>query len=319
MGIDCIIGYSGFVGGNLLRQHDFVGRFNSRNIDDSAGEKFDTVVCAAAPGSMLQANTFPKQDLEQIEILCSKLARIRARRFVLISSIAVLADFASEDDESTKTFQAELAYGRHRRRLETFCAEHFDSALIVRLPALFGLGLKKNFIFDLLNPVPSMLNNTKMEQALEVVSTEERAVLKQVYSLDERNGMFILDRAGLGRTSAKSRVEEAFELHGLTSVQFTHRDSTFQYYGVDRLWADIEAASADEINLLHLATEPVAAAQIHRSVVGSDMPETSARLHHEDMHTLHARLWGRTGPYLEDAQQVLTRVTAFAHGQRGMA
>lgn len=319
MGIDCIIGHSGFVGGNLLRQHDFVGRFNSRNIDDSIGSKFDTVVCAAAPGSMLQANAFPERDLEQIETLCSKLASIKARHFVLISSIAVIADFAGKDDERTEAFQTELAYGRHRRLLETFCAECFDSTLILRLPALFGAGLKKNFLFDLLNPVPSMLNSAKMKQALETVSAADRAVLKQVYSLNEQNGMFVLDRLGLGRTSAKSRIEEAFGLHALTSVQFTHQDSTFQYYGVDRLWGDIEAALAGGISLLHLATEPVAAAQIHRSVIGSDMPKTGARLHHEDMHTLHAGLRGRTGPYLEDAKQVMARVTAFAQGQRGEA
>lgn len=319
MGIDCVIGDSGFVGGNLLRQHDFLGRFNSRNIDDSIGSNFDTVVCAAAPGSMLQANAFPERDLEQIEALCSKLASIKARRFVLISSIAVIADFAGKDDERTEAFQTELAYGRHRRLLETFCADHFDSTLIVRLPALFGNGLKKNFLFDLMNSAPSMLNSAKMEQGLAVVSAADRTVLEKVYSLNVQNGMFVLDRIALARTSAKARIEKVFGLRALTSVHFTHRDSMFQYYGVDRLWSDIELAFAGGIPLLHLATEPVAAAEIHQSVTGREMPETCARLHHEDMHSLHTGLWGRTGPYLEDAKQVIARVTAFVQGQQGAA
>jgi hypothetical protein len=316
MSVDGIIGYSGFVGGNLLRQHEFAGRFNSRNIDDSAGAAFDTLVCAAAPGSMFEANTFPDRDLEKIEALCRKLAGIRARRFVLVSSIAVLADFAGQDDETTAAFQTELAYGRHRRLLETFCAEHFDGALILRLPALFGAGLKKNFLFDLLNPTPSMLNGAKMEQALAAVSAHDGAVLRQVYSLNPQNGMFVLDRPGLLGSGAQTRIEDALERNALTAVQFTNRDSTFQHYGVDRLWQDVEAASAKGIDVLHLAPEPVVAARIHRLATGREMPETGARVHHEDMRTLHADLRGRGGPYLEDAQEVAARVTAFADGVR---
>jgi len=319
MSIDGIIGYSGFVGGNLSRQHSFAGRFNSRNIDESAGYAFDTLVCAAAPGSMFQANAFPEQDLQQIETLCRKISGIRARRFVLISSIAVLADFSGGDDEATEAFQTKLAYGRHRRLLEAFCAGHFENTLILRLPALFGSGLKKNFLFDLLNPVPSMLNATMMEQALCVVSKPSAAILQQVYSLNEQNGMFILDRTALRQSGAQACIEESLGQHSLTAVQFTNPNSMFQYYGVDRLWEDIEAASADGIRVLHLATEPVAAAQIHRAVTGREMPHTDARLHYEDMRTLHAGLRGRTGPYLENVEQVMARVTAFADAQRSAA
>ncbi|OSQ34511.1 hypothetical protein [Thalassospira sp. MCCC 1A01428] len=319
MSVDGIIGHSGFVGGNLLRQHDFTGQFNSRNIDDSAGTKFDTLVCAAAPGSMFEANNFPEYDLQQIKALCHNLASIRARRFVLISSIAVLADFATGDDELTEAFQSELAYGRHRRLLETFCAEHFADTLILRLPALFGAGLKKNFLFDLLNPVPSMLNRAKMEQALGVVSAEDAEILQKVYSLNNQNGMFILNRLGLRKSGIQARIEEAFGQHALTAVQFTNPDSTYQYYGVDRLWEDIESALVGGLDVLHLATEPLVAAQIHRAVMGHEMPKTGARLHHEDMHTLHAELWGRTGPYLENAQQVESRVMAFVRNHRGAA
>jgi hypothetical protein len=303
----------------LLRQHGFAGQFNSRNIADSKGVTFDTLVCAAAPGSMFEANTLPDRDLRQINALCNTLAGIRARHFVLISSIAVFADFAGGDDESSNAFQSELAYGRHRRLLETFCAQHFAETLIVRLPALFGVGLKKNFLFDLLNPVPSMLNSAKMKQALSVVSAQDAETLQKAYSLNDQNGMFVLNRSDLRASGAQSRIETTFGQHALTSVQFTNPDSTYQYYGVDRLWSDIEAASAQGIGVLHLATEPVAARQIHRAVTGHDMPQTGARLHHEDMHTRHADLWGRSGPYMESAQQVEERITAFCNNQREAA
>ena len=319
MGVDGLIGNTGFVGGALLRQHDFLGQFNSRNIVDSQGAAFDTLICAAAPGSMFEANTAPDQDLRQIEALCNTLAEVRSRRFVLISSIAVLADFAGGDDESSDAFQTELAYGRHRRLLETFCAEHFAETLIVRLPALYGVGLKKNFLFDFLNPMPSMLNDAKMGQARSVVSAQDAKTLQKVYSLNEKNGMFVLNRADLRASGAQSRIETAFGQQGLTALHFTNPDSTYQYYGVDRLWSDIEAASAQGIGVLHLATEPLAARQIYRAVRGQDMPQTCARLHHEDMHTRHADLWDRSGPYIESAQQVEARVAAFLGNQRAAA
>ncbi|NQX94860.1 MAG: hypothetical protein HRT64_08085, partial [Erythrobacter sp.] len=110
-----LIGHTGFVGSTLARQADFAGRFNSANIDESAGAHFDTVVCAAAPGSMLEANTAPEADRAKIHALIDQLSQIKAERFILISSIAVLADFAGGNDESTDAFQTELAYGRHRR------------------------------------------------------------------------------------------------------------------------------------------------------------------------------------------------------------
>jgi hypothetical protein len=315
LAVDGIIGHSGFVGGHLTRQHCFSGLFNSRNIDESAGAEFDTLVCAAAPGSMFEANKFPERDQAQIETLCQKLSAIKARRLILISSIAVLANFAGKDVETTEAFQTELAYGRHRRMLEAFCEDHFKDTLILRLPALFGTGLKKNFLFDLINPVPSMLNAAKMDQALGVVASRDMDILKKVYSLNPQNGMFELDRAVLGSTGALARIATVFDEHALTAVQFTNPQTTFQFYGVDRLWQDIKTASAQRIRVMHLATEPVAASRIHRAVTGRAMPETGARLHHEDMHTLHAKKWGQYGTYLEDVDQVVSRVTSFSKNQ----
>jgi len=59
MAVDALIGDSGFVGTNLARQHGFAASFNSRTIGQAAGNGFDTVLCAAAPGSMFEANRFP--------------------------------------------------------------------------------------------------------------------------------------------------------------------------------------------------------------------------------------------------------------------
>jgi nucleoside-diphosphate-sugar epimerase len=163
---DAIIGHTGFVGAALSGQHSFPAKFNSRNVETIFGQRFETLVCAAAPGSMLEANSAPERDRAAIEALTAQLSDVKAQRFVLISSIAVLADFAAGDDEDTQAFQEALAYGRHRRMLEAFCETRFDTCLVVRLPALFGQGLRKNFVFDLMNPVPTLLPEARFKTLL---------------------------------------------------------------------------------------------------------------------------------------------------------
>jgi len=313
---DALIGHTGFVGGNLLSQHRFAACFNSRTIDAAAGQSFGTLVCAAAPGSMVEANTDPERDTARIQALCQQLSRTRAERFVLISSIAVLDDFAGGDDETTGVFQQALAYGRNRRALEVFCADHFSNCLILRLPALFGAGIKKNFLFDLLNPVPNMLTPARMAAALEAVEPTAAATLRDIYTLDTARAMHVLDRTALDATGQRAALEEILSAHGFAAVQFTHPDTTYQYYNLDRIWADIGIAAAAGLEVLHLATEPLKAAEIHQAVTHKAIPETGARHHHEDMRTCHAALWGESGPYLATADRMLAEICSFFAAQK---
>lgn len=316
---DALIGGTGFVGGHLLRQHRFARQFNSRNMADSKGCSFDTVVCAAAPGSMFEANNFPERDKARIDALCASLDAIDARRFVLISSVAVLADFAGRDDETTTAFQNKLAYGRHRRLLETFCETRFADCLVVRLPALFGTGLRKNFIFDLLNPMPSMLTEARFAVLAEALEPTLRAATRELYAPDPSTGLLKLDRAAFDACPMRARLNAAVTALGFSATQFHHPELSYQYYDMSRLWTDIGVATKVGLGVIHLATEPLQAARIHAALTGNAMPETGARLHREDMHTRHSGLWGRTGPYLEDTEIVLERLRHFFRAEQDAA
>jgi hypothetical protein len=311
MSKDAIIGHTGFVGGILDRQHAFETRFNSANIDAIAGQTFDTVVCAAAPGSMFTANREPDHDRAQIEALIKRLDAVSARRFVLISSIAVLADFSGGDDEVTQAFQADLAYGRHRRLLETFCENRFDDFLVVRLPALFGPGLRKNFIFDLMNPVPAMLTQARLEEMLALLEPTLRDTAVGLYTQDAATGLYSVDRQALDANPLRSTLDAAVREVGMSATQFHNPDTTYQYYDMSRLWNDIGIATQAGLTHIHLVTEPLRAADIHSCLLGADMPHGGARLHREDMRTRHAALWGREGPYLENAARVMERLKEF--------
>jgi nucleoside-diphosphate-sugar epimerase len=145
-----LIGYTGFVGGNLLRQRSFDACFNSSNIDQIAGRSFDLVVCCGARAEKWKANADPDADLDNIEALTRALANVNAARLVLISTVDVFLNPVDVDEDSPTPMTGLHAYGRNRRRLEQIVAGRFD-ANIIRLAGLYGPGLKKNAIYDLLH------------------------------------------------------------------------------------------------------------------------------------------------------------------------
>ncbi len=148
---DALVGYTGFVGGTLDGSGwPFGARFNSRNIADMAGGRFGTVICAGVSAVKWKANREPAADMEGIERLWSVLDTIEAERFVLVSTIDVypVPLGVTEDDQPSEA--AGEPYGRHRFVLERRVAARFPRHCIVRLPGLFGTGLRKNPIFDLL-------------------------------------------------------------------------------------------------------------------------------------------------------------------------
>jgi hypothetical protein len=316
MSADALIGHSGFVGGVLARQHMFKSCFNRSNIDSVVGLEFDTLVCAAAPGSMFTANREPERDRVQIEALIKHLDGVRVRRFVLISSIAVLADFASGDDESTQAFRWEVGYGHNRRMLEEFVENKFKNSLVVRLPALFGHGLQKNFIFDLLNPIPTMLTEAKLEALSGFMDRQLFNRLLAYFALNPGTGMLKLDRMALNIDPARIVMEEELIIYGFSATQFHNPETTYQYYNMTRLWLDINVALHAGLSHIHLVSEPLEVAHIHRRLTGYDMRKNGARLHNEDMRTRHSDLWGKDGFYLENADAVLEQLAAFYASER---
>lgn len=151
MNEDALIGYSGFVGQTLSRQRAFGHNFRSTNADQIGTQPYDTVYCCAAPAKKWLANKEPAHDKEVIEQLIAHLNRITCKKFVLISTVDVFKS-PIHVDESSEVDESDLhPYGLHRRMLEKFVAQRFESHLIVRLPGLVGPGLSKNILFDFLN------------------------------------------------------------------------------------------------------------------------------------------------------------------------
>jgi hypothetical protein len=147
---NALIGHTGFVGSTLRRQRDFDALFNSSNIEAIGGRQFRQIVCAGVSAVKWLANKEPEADWQRIERLMYCLEHVRAEHFVLISTIDVYRFPVGLTEADVPRADSLDPYGRHRLALETFIAKRFPSYTIVRLPALFGSGLKKNALFDLM-------------------------------------------------------------------------------------------------------------------------------------------------------------------------
>jgi hypothetical protein len=305
-----LVGGTGFVGGNLRVQRPFARHYSSSTIDQIAGERFSTLICAGAPATMWAANADPEGDRANLRRLADRIASARFDRLVLISTIAVLDDMSAGYTESSARFEGDKAYGRNRRELEATLAER-HGAVVVRLPALFGEGLRKNFVFDLLNPVPSFLAPAKYEALRHGFTEEERSLASRVYSLDEPLGMMRLDRDRLDRTPAQSLLTAAFSRSGFTARDFTNSRSAFQFYDLSRLAQDLERCLDASLRLLHLCSEPLGADDLHRALLGEGFRSDGPAAVHEDMRSDHSHLWGSSTAYLYTREETLSGLLRF--------
>ena len=149
--MNCLIGYTGFVGGNLADQRHYDVLINSKNFHEMEGKTYDRIVCAGVPAVKWKANKDPEGDMAHINELIGVLKTVSCKKFFLISTIDVYPVNTNADEQFDCHAPDHHAYGRHRLYFEDFCRSHFPDVMIVRLPGLFGKGIKKNVIFDLLH------------------------------------------------------------------------------------------------------------------------------------------------------------------------
>lgn len=148
---DALIGHTGFVGSNLLRQHQFEACYNSANIEQIAQQRFDTLVISAMPAAKWIANRDPTADAAMLDRLWGCVKQAHAETVVVISTVDVYPHPIAVDEDTPIDPSAQQPYGKHRLMLERLAARHFSRVLCVRLPGLFGPGLKKNAVYDLLH------------------------------------------------------------------------------------------------------------------------------------------------------------------------
>lgn len=244
-----LIGHTGFVGNNLARQQPFEALFHGKNIDELKGRRFARIVCAGAPAAKWIANREPEADIANLRRLAQAIEAAECDEFVLISTIDVYPVLTGADESYDCASMPNHAYGRHRLWLEERVRSRFPGALIVRLPALFGPGLKKNVIYDL-----------QHDNCLEAIAPE----------------------------------------------------STFQWYGLERLTRDLETARANGLRLVNLFTEPLRTSDIlRRFFPDKRVGEKRGAEAHYALTTRHAALFGGAGGYIQTQGEVLDDLSSY--------
>lgn len=305
MARDLLVGSTGFVGGNLAAAHGFSACCHSTDIAGQYGSRPDLCVYAGVPAAMFLANADPAADLAVMAAARENLCRIAPQRLVLISSIAVYADSRGRDETSPMPRDGLPAYGANRLQLENWVREDFPDALIVRLPALYGPGLKKNFLFDLHTITPAMLRPELYRDLA------RRSVLVEKGYSPADNGFYKLN----GRADAAA-LRDFFAHNDFNALAFTDSRSRYQFYPLMRLWRDITAALAADLTLLNLTTPPVTAKAVYQAVTGrSDWTNLLDKPPFDyDLRSCHAALLGGRDGYLCTEAEELQEICAFMRG-----
>ncbi|MBQ7859282.1 MAG: sugar nucleotide-binding protein [Faecalibacterium sp.] len=305
MGEIVLVGSTGFVGGNLAAKGNFTRQYHSTDVHLGFGANNDLVVYAGVPAAMFLANADPEADLAIMRTARENIRNLNPKQLVLISSICVYADSRGKTEADLPAADGLPAYGANRLQLEQWVREDRPDALIVRLPALYGLGLKKNFLYDLHTITPAMLRPAKYE---ELAAKSE--LVRQGYS-DAGNGFYKLN----GRVDAAA-LRQWFAAGAFNALCFTDSRSRYQYYDLRRLWDDIQTALAAGLTTLNLTTPPVSAAEVYAAVTGKNdfVNQLAAAPFDYDLRSIYAEILGGADDYLCTKQQELDSIVEFMKG-----
>ena len=302
-----LVGYTGFVGSNIYSSGNFDEVYNSRNILQAYGTNPDLLIYSGLPAEKYLANNNPKKDMELILGAEKNISLINPKKLVLISTIDVFKSPINVNENTMIDTKNLHPYGYNRYLLENWVRENYKDALIVRLPALFGENIKKNFIYDLINIIPTMLKEDKFKELL-ILDKE----IEKYYKIQD-NGFYKVKNLN---KIEKEILKEKFKNLNFTALNFTDSRSQYQFYPLDRLWKDINICLKNDIRLWHPATEPITSKEIYEYVVGQKFSNKleSVPIFY-DYKTLFYKVFSGENGYILNKNQVLKKIKEFVLSQ----
>lgn len=303
-----LVGYSGFVGSNLCKSTEFDGLFDSSNVESSFGGNPDLLVYSGVPAQKFLANKEPEKDREIIENAISNIKKINPKKIVLISTIDIYKNPVLVDEDSEIDTEGLQPYGYNRYQLEVWVKENFDDYLIVHLPGLYGENIKKNFIYDLINIIPSMLTTEKFNELL-----AKNELLKDYYE-DAGNGFF---KAKELTDEDRKTLKDIFLNIGFSALNFTDSRGKFQFYNLSYLWHHIEMALENNIKVLNLATEPVTIGELYEHIIGAPfINELDKPIPNYDYKTKYYNLFDGSDGYIYDKNFIMDDIKRFVEERK---
>lgn len=298
-----LVGFSGFVGSNLMIQTDFEGLFNSKNIKEAYGKNPDILVYSGVPATKFLANENEKKDFNQIEMAIKNIQYINPKKLILISTIDVYSNLIDVNEDSFINKDILQPYGKNRYYLEEWVRKNIKDYIIIRLPALYGINLKKNFIFDLIKVVPSLLRSNKYKEL-----ANKSLYIKQSYEKinDDFYKCMIVDKISL------NFLKQEFLNLGFTALNFTDSRSCFQFYNLNNLWKHILIGIENNFSTINLATEPVEVNELYKYIFNKDFKnELNKPVLKYNFYTKYAYIFNGRDGYIFSKEYVLEDIKRF--------
>lgn len=303
-----LVGYTGFVGSNLELQSRFNKKYNSTNIVEALDIEHGLVVYTGVRAEKFLANSDPEADYTHVMQAVDNIKRMKFDKLVLISTVDVYKNTKGVDENTLIDTEGLHPYGKNRYCLEQWVMENIKDYHIIRLPGLFGSGIKKNFIFDMINIIPSMLKEEKLNELQKICPIN----LYEFYS-KQKNGFYKFDACD---NKNKAQLMAFFKNCGFNALSFTDSRSKFQFYNLNHLWKHIEMVMDNGIRLLCLATEPISAGELYYSIYGTEFKnEFSQKPVDYEIRTIYAKLFGGEEGYIAGKDSVMAEIREFISGQ----
>ena len=300
-----LVGYTGFVGSNLLSAYEFTDLYHSKNIEQAYGTRPDLLIYAGVRAEKFLANQEPERDLQTVREAFSNIQKICPRKLVLISTIDVYKTPVLVDENTAIDTEGLQPYGRHRCLLEQWVREAYQDALILRLPGLYGKNIKKNFIYDFIHMIPSMLREEKY------LELQAGGSFLDSYYEKQDNGFYKCRPLAAGE---EEELKNWFRSAGFSALNFTDSRSVFQFYPLSMLWEHLKKALELELPVVNLATEPIETGELYYSLTGeSFVNEIAQTPAHYDYRSLYAQMLGGEGGYLLKKDFVMKDIKRFVY------
>lgn len=302
-----LVGYTGFVGSNLNCKFKFDGIYNSKNIEEAYGKNPKLLVYSGVPAQKFLANNDPKSDFKIIEGAIENIKKINTKKIILISTIDVYKENDNVNEE-TKIISEDLqAYGKNRFYLEEWVRHNFNNYLIVRLPGLYGKNIKKNFIYDYINIIPSMLKREKYEELEKIDNNIDG------YYKNENNGFY---KIKILNSYERTFLKKYFRKVGFSALNFTDSRGYYQFYNLEYLWKHIQIALQNNIKILNLATEPVSISDLYYFLENKEFKnEISSNIPKYNFKTKYSEIFGGKNGYIYDKNFVLNDIKKFVESE----
>ena len=297
-----LVGYTGLVGSNISDEHHFTKCFNSKNISEAFGLNPNLLVYCGIPAQKFIANSNPDEDFNIILNAIENIKKINPKKIVLISTIDVYNNPINVDEENDFVVSKD-AYGKNRKFLEDWVINNIQDYHIIRLPGLYGKNLKKNFIYDLINIIPSMLKESKYEELL-----LQNKRLAHYYYKSDNNFYKCRDLTD----EERKKLKNMFINIGFSALNFTDSRGSFQFYNLANLWEHILIVIKNNIKILNIATEPITIKELYYYIFEKDFNnEISNVIPNYNFKTKYDYLFNGKNGYIYDKNFVLQDIKRY--------